>query len=82
MLSVDKLLGLAGVGSTIANVSPAPPLPVGRRRRDRPNRHYCSTMAGMLLIAGFIYALYLSLSPCITVLILSSPPLPSVAQRC
>lgn len=59
MLSVDKLLGLAGVGSTIANIS------LLRRFLSGVAvvialTAISSTMAGMLLIAGF-YALYLSL---------------------
>ena len=59
MLSVDKLLGLAGMGSTIANIS------LLRRFLSGVAvvialTAISSTIAGMLLIAGF-YALYLSL---------------------
>jgi hypothetical protein len=60
MLSVDKLLGLAGVGSTIASVTLLKRFLSGIAVVIALTA-ISSTMAGMLLITGF-YALYLSLT--------------------
>lgn len=59
MLSVDKLLGIAGMGSTIANISLLKRFLSGIAVVIALTA-ISSTMMGMLLIAGF-YALYLSL---------------------
>jgi MFS superfamily sulfate permease-like transporter len=59
MLSVDRLLGLAGMGSTIANISMLKRFLSGIAVVIALTA-ISSTMAGMLLIAGF-YALYLTL---------------------